>query len=176
MHRLTALLLLAAVAIFAGPVVAHDESAGMGFHTAQQQDFERASDKLIQLAEATPADKYSWRPAEGIRSVSENFMHVAQVNFALGAALGAAKAENTDNLEAITEKAKVVAELKRSIAYTKEAFEDVVGTDLDRELPFFNSKRSAWSILLIINGHAHEHLGQAIAYARSNGVVPPWSQ
>ncbi|MEM7049396.1 MAG: DinB family protein [Acidobacteriota bacterium] len=170
MNRATGLTLLL-ILLIATPAFAQD-----GFHRAQQSDFERASDKLVQLAEAMPADKYDWRPAEGIRSVSENFMHVAEVNFILGASLGAAPAKDASDLESITDKDKVVTELKRSIAYAQEAFEEAVGGDMDRELPFFGGKRSAWSIMLVINGHAHEHLGQAIAYARSNGVKPPWSR
>ena len=147
-----------------------------GFHKDLMANFEDAEKKLIDLAEAIPADKFSWRPAEGVRSVSETLMHVAGANYFFGGRFGAEVPENVRELEKITEKEKVMETLKASFAETKKAMKSTVDADLDEmhELPF--GKFSSRSILLLLATHAHEHLGQTIAYARSNGVVPPWSQ
>lgn len=138
-------------------------------------DFE--TNKLTSLAEAFPADKYGWRPADGVRSVSEAFMHVASANYFLSGALGAAMPEGAGpDMEKETDKAKVVAALKASIAHARAAIDATALADLGTEIEVFGQKMTKAQVVLILVGHAEEHLGQEIAYARSTGVVPPWSQ
>ena len=140
-------------------------------------NFGEVSKKLLDLAEAFPADKYSWRPAEGIRSVSEVFMHVAGANFFLSGPFGQEMpADFEKGMEKkVTEKADVIAWLKRSIDYAHKTFASADLAQGGDQVEFFGQEMSKDSILLILLGHNHEHLGQAIAYARSTGVVPPWS-
>lgn len=147
-----------------------------GFHKDLMANFDDAATKLMSLAEAIPADKYDWRPAEGVRSVSETLMHVAGANYFFGSQFGAEMPENVRELEKITDKDEVVKTLKASFEAAKKAMGSTMDADLDKvhELPF--GKFSSRSMLLLMATHAHEHLGQTIAYARSNGVVPPWSQ
>lgn len=160
---------------------AHDHAAMMSGDAAMKESleasFDGATQKLVDLAEAIPAEKYSWRPAEGVRSVSEVFMHVAGANYFLSTPFGQEMPEGvTQEMEAdVTEKTEVVTWLKNSIANAKQA---VAAADLSQggeKIPFFGQEMSRDTILLILVSHAHEHLGQAIAYARSNGVTPPWS-
>jgi uncharacterized damage-inducible protein DinB len=133
---------------------------------------------VVQLAEAIPADKFGWRPAEGVRSVSEVVMHVAAANYALAASLGVAPPAGADleNLEKVTDRDQVLSTLKTSIDHAKQAFKAAEGTDFNRTVNAFGFEMPAARAVVILAAHSHEHLGQLIAYARSNGVTPPWSQ
>lgn len=138
-----------------------------------------AQDKLVALAEAMPAAKYSWRPAKGVRSVGELFVHVAGGNYMLPPMAGVAASpfappENAE--KTITSKAKIVELLKQSFAYARQSVMDVPDDQMDVMVNMFGRQASKRSVLLGEATHVHEHLGQAIAYARSNGVVPPWSR
>lgn len=144
---------------------------------AMLADFGRAADKLVQLAEAIPADKWDWRPAEGVRSVSEAFMHVANANFGLSAVLGVDKpADLPEDMEAVTDKAQAVALLKTSLDHARQAVKSSAGGDMAAEHEMFGRTMTSADVVMILISHNHEHLGQAIAYARSVGVVPPWSE
>jgi uncharacterized damage-inducible protein DinB len=150
-------------------------------------DIERTSKKLISLAEAIPADKYGWAPSEGVRSVSEVFMHVVGTNLLLPAAVGAAPPEGLEMAggpfetmkkweDEVTDKDAVIAKLKESFEYAKGAVESLGDLDPDETLEIFGPPMSRRTYVIILMTHAHEHLGQSIAYARSIGVTPPWSQ
>ncbi|HEY5610000.1 MAG TPA: DinB family protein [Thermoanaerobaculia bacterium] len=135
--------------------------------------------KLVQLAEATPADKLSWRPAEGIRSTCEVFMHVAAGNYMISGMIGHPAPKDLDlrGLEkSVTEKKKVIETLRASFAHAKAAVEKVNDADLAKPAKFFGQQTTIGGIALNLAVHGSEHLGQSIAYARSTGVVPPWSR
>lgn len=175
------LALVAAPAAFADHHEEGDDNMMMGktnpARDAMLADYGRATGHLVDLANAMPADKYSWRPADGVRSVSEVFMHVAAANFHISATLGIAPPDDLpENLEGVTDKAEVISLLEKSIAHGTKAIENVEPKQLGDEHEIFGRSMSTAMILLILDTHSHEHLGQAIAYARSNGVVPPWSQ
>ena len=136
--------------------------------------------KLIDLAKATPEDKYSWSPMEGVRSTSEVFMHVAGANYFFGGRfLGAAAPQgvNPGQLEkTVKTQADVVANLEKSMAYAKAAIKGVSDAELDDEVDMFGRKTTKRAAIMTMVEHASEHLGQSIAYARMNKVTPPWSQ
>ncbi|HEY0782076.1 MAG TPA: DinB family protein [Thermoanaerobaculia bacterium] len=137
-----------------------------------------AKEKLISLAEATPAEKFAWRPAEGVRSVGEVYLHVAQANFGLPTLWGGKPAEGVDvkNLEKEGgDKAKTVDLLKRSFDHAQSAIDAVPEADLGKEVNLFGRQTTVNGVVVLLASHAHEHLGQSIAYARMNGIVPPWS-
>ncbi|NJL27076.1 MAG: DinB family protein [Thermoanaerobaculia bacterium] len=170
-----ALSLLAALALSWGtPAGAAD--AGAGYRASFLADFERSTQKIFDLAEAIPADKFGWRPVEGVRTVSEVLMHVAGANFFIPSGLGTAPPEGIgrDLEKTVTEKSAAIAKLRESIAHVRQAAEKE--QDFDREIELFGRKMTARDAFMILAGHSHEHLGQLIAYARSAGVVPPWSQ
>jgi uncharacterized damage-inducible protein DinB len=134
--------------------------------------------KVVSLAEAMPAEKYGWRPAEGVRSVSEVLIHIASTNYFLAGQLG--QANPADALprnaeQTMTEKAQVVAALKKSMAHARQAIKGATAADLEKTVKLFGQERSYRSVMILLIEHASEHLGQSIAYARSNGVAPPWS-
>lgn len=143
--------------------------------------------KILGLANAMPPAVYKWRPGEGVRSVEEVLLHVAGDNYFLPALIGVpAPAESgidgKDNKTVAVFEARrltrdqIVAELTKSFAFLKDAMRDTPDTAL--EMPPKNSvrqttTRATWIATVT---HLHEHLGQLIAYARSNNVTPPWSK
>jgi len=137
------------------------------------------SRQLMQLAEAIPAEKYSWRPGEGVRSVSEVIMHIALANFYLLSVTGPKlppdmKSENME--KTITAKPEVIAWLKRSLEAVKTAHAAVKAADLQRRVQVNGRDATVDGMYLRIIVHANEHMGQLVAYARMNGIVPPWSK
>jgi len=136
-------------------------------------------DKLTRLAEAIPAEKYSWRPADDTRSFAEVFLHISAANYNLYKLVGTPPPSNVDvkNLEkSTTDKAKVIATLKDSFAHAKQAIKAMNDADLEKSMDWFGGKNTQRGVLLFIVRHAAEHLGQSIAYARMAGVVPPWTE
>lgn len=136
-------------------------------------------DKLTRLAEAIPADKYNWRPADDTRSFAEVFLHISAANYNLYKLVGTPPPSGIDlkGLEkSTTDKAKVVATLKDSFAHAKQAIKAMPDADLDKSMDWFGGKNTERGILLFIVRHAAEHLGQSIAYARVVGIVPPWTE
>ena len=137
---------------------------------------QEVGDKLEHLAEAIPADKYGWRPGPGVRSIGEVYAHVAGSNFVLATFLGKQPpADLPADFEKITDKAKILAELHRSFEHVRAAAKAMTEADFDKPVNMFGKNTTQRDVLLTINEHAREHLGQSIAYARVNGVIPPWS-
>ncbi len=135
------------------------------------------SRQLVALAEAIPAEKYAWRPAPGVRSASEVFMHIAIANFGLLGTTGAKMPPGiTENFEkTVTAKGDVIDWLKRSLEAVKTAHAGIKPADLERKVKNGDRDATVDGIYLRIIVHANEHMGQLVAYARVNGVKPPWS-
>ncbi len=134
--------------------------------------------RMLQLAEAIPAEKYSWRPAEGVRSVGEVLQHVAEANngFSKMAGLETAEEEKSMKTEtASTDKEQVMADLKQSFESLRTALTSLDNQTLDKQIHVFGMDTSVRNFVIMTLNHQHEHQGQLIAYARMNGVVPPWS-
>jgi uncharacterized damage-inducible protein DinB len=137
------------------------------------------SRQLVALAEATPADKFAWRPAPGVRSTSEVYMHIALANFYLLSVTGPPMPPDikSDEIEkTVTSKAEVIAYLKRSLDAVKTARAQLKPGDLQRKVSIMNKGVTVDGMYLRILVHDNEHMGQLIAYARMTGVVPPWSE
>lgn len=136
-------------------------------------------DKFTRLAEAIPAEKYTWRPAPDVRSFAEVFLHVCAANYNLYKLVGTPPPAGLDvrTLEkSTTDKTKVMAMLKDSFAHAKKAITVMPDADLDKSMDWFGGKNTERGVLLFIVRHAAEHLGQSIAYARFVGIVPPWTE
>jgi uncharacterized damage-inducible protein DinB len=136
-------------------------------------------DKFTRLAEAVPADKYSWRPSPDVRSFAEVFLHVSAANYNLYKLVGAPPPSGLDlkGLEkSTTDKAKVIATLKDSYAHAKAAIKAMPDADLEKSMDWFGGKNTERGVLLFVVRHGAEHLGQSIAYARFAGIVPPWTE
>jgi uncharacterized damage-inducible protein DinB len=146
-----------------------------GFRAEFLANLDDVQSKILELAESVPADKYSWRPGSGVRSISEVYMHIAGGNYFLASFLGVdAPKQNGDIEKTITKKADVVAELRRSFDHLRSAANG--SSDLEKPVKMFGQQTTHRGVLVTTLSHLHEHLGQSVAYARMNGVVPPWSR
>lgn len=136
------------------------------------------TDKLISLAEAFSEEGFEWRPADGIRSVRESVLHVASANYFLISKLGGEAPEGLKPRafeKEITDRDQAIALLKQSIQVAKATVKGLSEAQLAEVVNFFGNESPKMAVVMTLNGHASEHLGQLIAYARSSGVVPPWS-
>ncbi len=136
------------------------------------------SRQLVSLAEAIPAEKFTWRPAPGVRSVSEVFMHVVLANFYLVSVTGPKMPPDlTEQMETTTtSKADVIHWLERSLDAVKTAHAGLKPDDLRRKVKVYGRDATVDGMYLRIIVHANEHMGQLVAYARMNGIAPPWSE
>jgi len=141
-------------------------------------EWRHVSQQLIALAEATPADKFAWRPAPGVRSTSEVYMHIVEANFYLLSVTGPKMPPDLpeDSAKKITSKAEVIAWLKRSLEAVNKAHLAETPKDLERKVSIQGRNATVDGMYLRILVHANEHMGQLVAYARMTGVVPPWSK
>ncbi|ABF41761.1 hypothetical protein Acid345_2760 [Candidatus Koribacter versatilis Ellin345] len=151
------------------------EGVGQGY----DGEWTHVSRQLIALAEAIPADKYAWRPAPGVRSTGEVIMHIAGANFYFLSLMGQKLPpdfQSVDEEKVAPEKAKVVDWLKRSLDAAGNARAHVTAADLKKTAKFLDHTVTHDDIYLRMVIHNNEHMGQLVAYARMNGVVPPWSE
>jgi uncharacterized damage-inducible protein DinB len=150
-------------------------------------DVSETEKKFVDLAKAIPAAKYDWRPGVGVRSVGEVFRHVASDNYLIPAALGFAADPATgikgeDYKTAMAFEAKkstkeaTIADLEKSFASLKKNMQATPSAKLGDPVKMFGQPFTMQRAWVLGTTHLHEHLGQLIAYARTNNVKPPWSQ
>jgi hypothetical protein len=144
-------------------------------------DLEVMRGKFLQLAQAFPQDKYAWRPMDNVRSVSEVLMLSAFEGYAFipnsfGAQRASITQEEGQRLRTLSDKAQVIEQIEKGFAHAKQQLESVDAATLGASRNLFGSTRNAPGIALMVYGDLHEHLGQLIAYARMNQIVPPWSK
>ena len=138
------------------------------------------SGQVMQLAQAIPADKYSWTPQAGVRSVAEVCTHIISANYFFGSKLGG-KIPDGVKMETLEKDLKtkeaIAAELKRSYEMIIGAIKNTNDAALANKVEFpFPGEHTSMTAILIGLAHSNEHLGQLIAYARMNSITPPWSQ
>jgi hypothetical protein len=179
----TAAFVALTLASLSGLAAAQD-TASAEARTAYLGQLEEMHEKFVQLAEAFPADKYAWRPAAGVRSVGEVFMHVATEYYLMPPmAFSAAPSptlppgrESYGKLEKDATKEHVLQALKEGHAYTTQALQGIDADSLGGTRNLFGHEFTGTQRWFLMAGDLHEHLGQLIAYARMNGVKPPWSK
>jgi uncharacterized damage-inducible protein DinB len=184
----TSLLLCAVVALTPAAVSAQaNVTTRPAVMAALLRDLESVEQKLMGLGDAIPEAAYGWRPAEGVRSISEVLMHVAADNWFLPTPAGIEAPEATGirtgdypSVQAYENrtvtKAEALQALRESFAHLRRAMEAVDDASLARQVDLFGTQMTAQDLWLVTSLHLHEHLGQMIAYARSNDIVPPWSR
>ena len=141
-------------------------------------DLQAVQKKFVELAEAVPADKFSWRPSADSRSFAEVFLHVAGERYGILGLMGVAPPAGFDAKtfeKSTTDKAKIVEELNKSWEFTQKAINGMSNADFAKLLPKLGPQANAGDVIYILVADAHEHLGQSVAYARENGIVPPWT-
>jgi uncharacterized damage-inducible protein DinB len=145
-----------------------------GMQAAWGKDAGTLSDKFTGLARVM-AGKYDWKPGQGVRSVSDVFNLIVKENGLLADALS--DKPNTGSKPApITDPEKLQEALKDSYANLQKAITGLSGNDLQTHVKLFGEDMTKQDAVMLILEDQHEHLGQSIAYARTNGVVPPWSK
>lgn len=153
------------------------QSAPEGIWQGYDGEWKHVSQQLIALAGATPPDNFAWRPAPGVRSTSEVYMHIVLANFYLLSVTGPKMpADLKEGMEkTVTSKSDVINWLKRSLDAVKDAHLAETSKDLERKVHIADRDATVDGMYLRILVHANEHMGQLVAYARMTGVVPPWS-
>ncbi len=180
------------VGLLAGPRVATaqmttpmpDRATAMEIRSRFTSDLDSLQAKFVALAEAIPEGKYSWRPAPGVRSIAETLQHISSEYYVYAPmAYGAAPSpvvgrgrEAFKKFEAMSSKAEVLKHLKESFAFTRQALSGMDEAKLTGTQKLFGGDRTIVETSFRMAGDLHEHLGQLIAYARMNGVKPPWSK
>jgi uncharacterized damage-inducible protein DinB len=190
MLSILALLLLTALGSKATPsnevrtsqqAVAADKTAPSYDMKAQAVlDLQQLQKKYTDLAQALPADKFTWRPEPGTRSVSELFLHVAGANYGFPTMMtGVAPAPGykRDGFEkSTTDKAAIIDQLNKSFSYAIASVQNMTNADFARPEKKLGPDANDGDVIYLMVVHNHEHLGQSIAYARINGITPPWTE
>jgi len=173
--RLTLVLFLAACGI--APTL-WGQSTPPDFRQEFTGQFGASARKLVALAEAMPATTYDWQPMDGVASVAQVYMHIARYNYMYpDQNLGVEASLAYDAFEdEVTQKEDVVAALSASMEHVRAVVEGMSDADLEAATRLYGRDVAKWAVLLQLVTHMNEHLGQSIAYARMNGVVPPWSR
>lgn len=142
-------------------------------------DLQQLQEKYVGLAQAIPAEKYTWRPADGVRSVSELFLHVSGANYGFPTLMTGTvpspgyKREGFE--KSTTDKAKVIEQLNLSFAYAIASVQAMSNADFAKPEKKLGTDANDGDVIYLMVVHSHEHLGQSIAYAREIGIVPPWT-
>ena len=168
------------------PLAFATTASAQGLMGDMHRDVNDVQKKMVDLAKAIPEGAYSWRPT-GARTTGEVLLHVAADNYLIPISMGKAAPASTgisatDYKTAETfEKRKltkdqIVAELDASFKHLHEAMGLTTDANLKENIKFFGQDWSRQRAMLATVTHLHEHLGQMIAYARSNNVAPPWSR
>lgn len=141
-------------------------------------DLAAVQKKFVDLANAVPADKLSWRPSTDSRSFAEVFLHVSGERYqilALGGAQPPADFDGKTFEKSTTDRARIIEELNKSWDFAQKTINAMTNADFAKLLPKLGPQANAGDVIYILVADAHEHLGQSIAYARVNGIVPPWT-
>lgn len=148
-----------------------------GFRAEYLKQLDDVESKMITLAELFPQKKYGWRPMKGVRSVSEVFVHVSASNYLFPQFAGFKPAASLgkDPEKNITQRTRIIADIRESFAFLRRCLLELPDADLDRKAKMFGDETTVRGIFFGAAVHMHEHLGQMIAYARTNHLIPPWS-
>jgi uncharacterized damage-inducible protein DinB len=184
---LAVLFLLVGLSVVATRALAQNQDAAASAdHTAPSYDMKAQSladlqvvqKKFVDLANALPADKFTWRPSPDSRSFAEVFLHVAGERYGILGLMGVPPPAGFDGKtfeKSTTDRARIVEELNKSWDFTQKAINGMTNADFAKLLPKLGPQANAGDVIYILVADAHEHLGQIVAYARENGIVPPWT-
>ena len=175
-NKSTLAFLVSAIAVMPASARAQD-AASVRAEIMRHFDVNQA--KLVALADATPADKFGWKPSEPARTVAGVYAHVAADNIwylTHELKLAAPAGIKLDTLENVRDKAQILALLRRTSDYVKTTVAAIPDAQLGAQATLYGRPAPQWSVLMELVTHMSEHLGQSIAYARANNIVPPWSK
>lgn len=182
-----AALLFAALCVVTAPSwTQNSDTSASADHTAPSYDMKGQSlvdldavqKKFVELVNTIPDDKLIWRPSPDSRSFAEVFLHVAGERYGILSLMGAPKPDGFDGKtfeKSTTDKTRIVGELNKSWEFTQKTINGMTNADFAKLLPKLGPQANAGDVVYILVADAHEHLGQAVAYSRENGIVPPWT-
>lgn len=171
------LLIAVVLSLIAAPTWA--QSSPTDYRDEFMEHFDRSTRKLEMLSKAVPEGIYTWSPSEGVMSIAQVYAHLARYNYMyLEENLGIPAPAGVDwaNFESIADKATVVELLGKSIEHVKRSARHMTESDLTRQTVLYGRRVAGWAVLFQLLAHMNEHTGQSVAYARMNGIVPPWSR
>ena len=135
-------------------------------------------EQMEALLGAIPQDKFNWRPMEGVRSIGESFMHVGAGNYLMAVTLGGTAPngfEESTYEKSLTDKTQILEALRKSFNEINETVSNIPEANYGKTVKFFGMDLTILDVIFAAANHQHEHFGQQIAYARMNGIVPPWT-
>jgi uncharacterized damage-inducible protein DinB len=141
-------------------------------------DIDQLHKKFVDLATAMPPDKLNWRPGEGVRSIGEVYLHISQANYGFMSLLGATGPidfKTKDFEKSTTDKAKIIEYLNASFDFAKAQITKMANADFAKPQKELGPDANEGDVIYLLLTHAHEHLGQSIAYAREVGITPAWT-
>jgi len=172
-------LLFLALAALLVPAWASAQDMPAGVRGEMIASIKDAGSKIEELAGAIPDGKFTWKPSKDVRSAGQVFLHVVQANYLIPGFYGVQSPMTKDELMKLDtqtmEPAKIRQMLKDSYAFAEKSIANTPDSDLEAQVTFFGMTMSKRAAMLLLTSHSHEHLGQSIAYARSNNIVPPWT-
>lgn len=167
------------IALVSWPAVASAQSPPADFRDEAMAHFERSSRKIARLAVAMPESLYAWRPMEGTMHVAKVYMHIARYNYLyLSENLRLPLPSHIDmsTMEAVADKERVMVMYAESVEYVRRQVAALSEEDLTRTTRLYGRTVPGWKVLFQLVAHMNEHVGQSVAYARMNDVIPPWSR
>ena len=182
MKSLSRAIAICVLLVAAGAAVRAEDGKGFRADLIGQVGF--AQKQILDLENAIPDGKMAWRPNKEVRSISEVYSHIAFANYlvlkfagvTLPEGISIASPEDATKWEKASTDKKVIREqLVKSFEFVKSSIGSMSDADLENMVDFFGQKMTVRSVLLGLLSHMHEHLGQSIAYARMEGIVPPWT-
>lgn len=175
--RFTFLLVLFAVVCAYSQQMPSANAPSAGFRAEFLRQWDDLEKKFVSLAEATPQNTYAWRPGAGVRSTGEVFVHVVGGNYGYMRWLGVQPPADVDlkAIEQIADKSKIVELLKKSFDHVRQTVLKIPDADLEKPVKMMNRDGTIREAIFFVATHQPEHLGQSIAYARMNNIVPPWT-
>ena len=165
-----------------GPFISAAEASAqtsLEIRDVQQRHWESSMRRVIALAEAMPDELFTWAPGEGVMEVGHVYMHIARYNYLYAIDnLGMPSPDglDMDTMEDVRDKPLVMAALRESLGWLREQFAAMDEEKLSSDTRLYGRTVPGWAVLVQLETHLSEHLGQSIAYARMNGIVPPWSR
>ncbi len=178
--KITRALLLATMVLAPGVAPAQGPTpVSSAVRDELMAQFNMSMRKFIALADAMPADRFEWKPEKDAMPVGLVYAHVAHYNYyytSSNMGIAAPAGVKLDTLENLRDKAQIVALLRNSADHVRRSVGAMSAEQLERPTRLYGRDVQHWSVLVQLVAHMNEHLGQSIAYARSNGVVPPWSR
>lgn len=193
---LSALAVVAPVLILAQPPQAAKTTPAISpIRQELLSAFNSAAREATMLAKAVPQEQYSYSPMEGVRTFGEVFMHMGGSTLLLGSYAGLKMPDGPAHdlatvymkrgfempeifaSEAVVkDKAQIIPIMEQCFNAARDMIRNIPDSALDEKVSFFGTDVTKRQMLILMGNHLHEHLGQAIAYARVNHIVPPWSQ